>query len=33
MDVDPEAAKFGSPGRYLTASVLDADRHFQPKYF
>jgi len=32
LEIDPELAKFGSPGRHIIASVVDVDRHFKPGY-
>jgi SAM-dependent methyltransferase len=33
MDIEPELAHYGSPGRHITASVTDVDQHFKPGYF
>ena len=33
LDIEPELAQFGSPGRHITASVIDVDQHFKPGYF
>jgi len=33
MDIEPELAEFGSPGRHVTGSVIDADQLFKPTYF
>jgi hypothetical protein len=33
MDIEPNLAQYGSPGRHITASVIDVDQHFKPDYF
>jgi SAM-dependent methyltransferase len=33
LDIEPQLAQYGSPGRHITASVIDADQHFKPAYF
>jgi hypothetical protein len=33
MDIAPEAAEFGAPGRHVVGSVVQADQYFKPNYF
>jgi hypothetical protein len=33
LDVRPEVEIYGAKGRHITASVIEADKHFMPGYF
>jgi SAM-dependent methyltransferase len=33
MDIQPSAARFGSPDRHVTGNVTDVDQHFAPGFF